>query len=67
MDERIDYLVLTKDTDFLRMPADEYAGVLFDPHGQLSAYTIASIILAIAEQYDRDDLRGVTHATEGWL
>ncbi len=62
-----DFLILTKDDDFLAMDADRHAGILFIDDHRLSAYEIASILVTIASYYTREDLRGITYVTEGWL
>lgn len=62
-----DYIIVTKDTDFLAMDTDEHAGIFFVYDHRLSAYEVATAILHIVEAVpDRDHLRGVV-VLDDWM
>jgi predicted nuclease of predicted toxin-antitoxin system len=55
-----DHVIVTKDTDFLAMSADEHAGVFFVENHRWSAYDITTAILQVVDAVpDRSYLRGV--------
>ncbi|WP_440989476.1 DUF5615 family PIN-like protein [Haloarchaeobius baliensis] len=61
-------LIVTRDDDFVQMPADSHSGVLYVPDQSLPPHELYHIIQRVIEVFpNRDAMDSVTYITADWL